>query len=429
MLLRVPKASVADAVTLRYVRDGEPQIARAEVDRETDVGRLVARDVSRLRTSRRRIAGCSPAVTSATRGSTRWACSRSTSRTPTTSSRRRDRVAPTGTSSPSCTRCSRIASRRPGATWRRPTGRSRATGTSSRPDAGRRRRSSGSAAISRGIEERLDHLTSLGVNVLYLTPVFPAGSTHRYDATTFDAVDPLLGGDDAFASLVAAAHARGIRVLGDLTTNHVGSGHEWFEAARAGARARARVLLLRRRLRRTATRAGTACRRCRSSTTGPRSCASACMPAPGSVVRRWLEQPYDLDGWRIDVANMTGRLGAVDHLLDVAPAFARAATAVRPDARRRRRARPRRACGSPPRRVARDDELHGIHASGVGVAPRRRPCRRRPRPASSSSRSESRDCRASRSSARCARTAQASRGRRRCTRGRSSTATTRRASA
>ena len=64
--------------------------------------------------------------------------------------------------------------------------------------------------------------------------MFPAGSTHRYDATTFDAVDPLLGGDEAFASLVAAAHARGIRVLGDLTTNHVGSGHEWFAAARAG---------------------------------------------------------------------------------------------------------------------------------------------------------------------------------------------------
>ena len=82
-----------------------------------------------------------------------------------------------------------------------------------------------------GVEERLDHLSSLGVNILYLTPVFPAGSTHRYDATTFDVVDPLLGGDDAFESLVRAAHARGIRVLGDLTTNHVGSGHDWFVAA------------------------------------------------------------------------------------------------------------------------------------------------------------------------------------------------------
>ena len=37
--------------------------------------------------------------------------------------------------------------------------------------------------------------------MIYLTPFFPAGSTHRYDATTFDRVDPLLGGDEALASL------------------------------------------------------------------------------------------------------------------------------------------------------------------------------------------------------------------------------------
>ena len=66
-----------------------------------------------------------------------------------------------------------------------------------------------------------------------MTPVFPANSTHRYDATTFDAVDPLLGGNEALASLSRSAHARGIRVLGDLTTNHVGSRHDWFVRAQA----------------------------------------------------------------------------------------------------------------------------------------------------------------------------------------------------
>ena len=76
---------------------------------------------------------------------------------------------------------------------------------------------------------------TLGANVIFLTPIFPGGSTHRYDATTFDAVDPLLGGDDALVSLVGAAHARGIKLLGDLTTNHVGVGHDWFAAARNGS--------------------------------------------------------------------------------------------------------------------------------------------------------------------------------------------------
>ena len=71
----------------------------------------------------------------------------------------------------------------------------------------------------------------LGITTLYLTPVFPGRSNHRYDASTFDHVDPLLGGDAALASLTAAAHARGLRVVGDLTTNHTGAGHEWFAAS------------------------------------------------------------------------------------------------------------------------------------------------------------------------------------------------------
>ena len=84
-----------------------------------------------------------------------------------------------------------------------------------------------------GVEQRLDHLQRLGVDTLYLTPVFPGRSNHRYDASTFDVVDPLLGGDEALASLSRAVHARGMRIMGDLTTNHTGAGHEWF-ATRPG---------------------------------------------------------------------------------------------------------------------------------------------------------------------------------------------------
>ncbi|MET1053330.1 MAG: alpha-amylase family glycosyl hydrolase, partial [Mycetocola sp.] len=61
-----------------------------------------------------------------------------------------------------------------------------------------------------GIVERLDHLERLGVTMLYLTPVFPGRSNHRYDAANFDAVDPLLGGNEALARLTDAVHARGL---------------------------------------------------------------------------------------------------------------------------------------------------------------------------------------------------------------------------
>lgn len=162
-----------------------------------------------------------------------------------------------------------------------------------------------------GVRRRLDHLAALGVEVVYLTPVFPARSTHRYDAATFSEVDPLLGGDRALRELARAAHERGMRVMGDLTTNHTGDAHEWFLAARADADSAEAGFYhftdhpdgyvgwlgvpslpkldyssaeLRRRV----------------------------YGADDSVLVDWLTGPDALDGWRVDVANMTGRNGAQD---------------------------------------------------------------------------------------------------------------------
>ncbi|NOU28292.1 MAG: hypothetical protein HOO96_10360, partial [Polyangiaceae bacterium] len=72
----------------------------------------------------------------------------------------------------------------------------------------------------RGIERSLDELAEAGVTCLYLTPVHPAASAHRYDFEDPLAVDPLLGGEVAYRALVEAAHARGIRVLQDLALSH-----------------------------------------------------------------------------------------------------------------------------------------------------------------------------------------------------------------
>ena len=163
-----------------------------------------------------------------------------------------------------------------------------------------------------GVTEHLDHLERLGVNLLYLTPFFPARSNHRYDAHRFDQVDELLGGDAALARLTAAAHERGIRVMGDLTSNHSGDAHEWFRAAHGqpgtpesefyywlddeqqtyeswlGVPSLPKLnwnsLELRRRF----------------------------IEGPDSVVAHWMKPPFHLDGWRIDVANMTGRFGDDD---------------------------------------------------------------------------------------------------------------------
>ena len=77
----------------------------------------------------------------------------------------------------------------------------------------------------------MSHLKKVGVTILQLTPFFPAGSSHRLDATSFDQVDPVLGGNSALASLVSKAHEAGIKVIGDLNLNHSGEAHEWFASA------------------------------------------------------------------------------------------------------------------------------------------------------------------------------------------------------
>jgi alpha-glucosidase len=182
-----------------------------------------------------------------------------------------------------------------------------------------------------GLEQRLGHISELGANVLYLTPFFPAGSTHRYDASSFDEVDPLLGGNDALAALTKAAGERGIRVIGDLTTNHVGVGHPWFASALAGSELERGFFYFDGDL-----PAGYECWYGVPSLPklnyASAELRSRMYEGEHSAVRRWLEPPFALDGWRIDVANMTGRLHDVDLLPEVASGVRAAALRSRPDA-------------------------------------------------------------------------------------------------
>jgi neopullulanase len=75
-----------------------------------------------------------------------------------------------------------------------------------------------------GIAEHLDYIEALGVNALYLTPVFASASNHRYHTYDYYNVDPLLGGNDALRELLDSAHARGIRIVLDGVFNHSGRG-------------------------------------------------------------------------------------------------------------------------------------------------------------------------------------------------------------
>lgn len=185
-----------------------------------------------------------------------------------------------------------------------------------------------------GVRERLDHLVALGVDLLYLTPVFAGQSNHRYDAANFDAVDDLLGGDDALVRLVAAAHARGIRVIGDLTSNHSGHAHDWFRAASADPAAPERDFYY---FHAPGHERGHGYESWLGVPSLPKfnwrslELRRRFIEGPDSVVAKYLRAPFHLDGWRIDVANMTGRLGGEDLNAEVRRTIRRTMLDVNPD--------------------------------------------------------------------------------------------------
>ena len=75
-----------------------------------------------------------------------------------------------------------------------------------------------------GVIDGLDHLEEMGINCLYLNPIFCSAANHRYHTYDYLNVDPLLGGNDALAALIEAVHGRGMRLLLDGVFNHCGRG-------------------------------------------------------------------------------------------------------------------------------------------------------------------------------------------------------------
>jgi alpha-glucosidase len=85
-----------------------------------------------------------------------------------------------------------------------------------------------------GIVARLPYLRSLGVDAVWLSPVFPSPmADFGYDISDYTGIDPLFGSIEDFDALVSAAHAVGLKLILDLVPNHTSDRHPWFVESRA----------------------------------------------------------------------------------------------------------------------------------------------------------------------------------------------------
>ena len=182
-----------------------------------------------------------------------------------------------------------------------------------------------------GIEDKLDYLTDLGVNGIYLTPIFPSRSNHRYDATTFDEIDPILGGDKAFKSLIHSAKKKKIRILGDLTSNHCGVGHEWIITAKKNKSSRERSFFYWDKSIKWGYVGWFGLESLPKFNYSSKALRKAVYEGKNSIVKKWISPKFGMAGWRIDVGNMTGVQGAENHHVEVMQGIRKAMEEVDPD--------------------------------------------------------------------------------------------------
>lgn len=165
-----------------------------------------------------------------------------------------------------------------------------------------------------GIIARIPYLKRLGVDALYLNPIFTAPSNHKYDTEDYYQVDPAFGGNAALIRLRTATHAAGIRLILDGVFNHTGETHPWFDRHGKGQTGAFHHPQSPERERFTFQPDGRVMdwkgngHLPKLNFASPRV-VNDIYQADHSVTRHWLRPPYSIDGWRLDVIHMLGEEG------------------------------------------------------------------------------------------------------------------------
>ncbi len=159
-----------------------------------------------------------------------------------------------------------------------------------------------------GIQQKIDYLLDLGVNAVYLNPIFSSHSNHRYDIIDFYTVDRYLGGNDALVVLNRALHGADIRLILDMTPNHSGSGHPWFTDASEDENAETADFYTFYE-RPDDFLAWLGIKSLPKLNYSSQKLRDRMYQQEDSILRYWMNPPFEIDGWRLDVYNMTARQG------------------------------------------------------------------------------------------------------------------------
>ena len=191
-----------------------------------------------------------------------------------------------------------------------------------------------------GVKEKIPYLKELGITAVYLNPIFFAPSAHKYDCLDYFHVDPHFGGDEALADLTAALHENGMKLILDISINHTGIDHKWFNRDAAwfdkslGAfnnpDAPERDFYFFGENNSYHGWMGVSTLPTLNYTSD--ALREVIYRAEDSVLKKWLKPPYSIDGWRFDVADVFARNDKVQLAHELWPEIRKSIREVNPQA-------------------------------------------------------------------------------------------------
>ena len=166
-----------------------------------------------------------------------------------------------------------------------------------------------------GIKSKIPYLKELGINAIYLNPIFYAATVHKYDCLDYFHVDPHFGGDKAFEELMNALHENDMRLVLDTSVNHTGIANKWFNrdgtffdksiGAYNNKDSKERNYYF--------FNEDNSYKAWYNVDTLPtlnytsKELRNIIYEGEDSLVKKWLKPPYSIDGWRFDVADTMAR--------------------------------------------------------------------------------------------------------------------------
>ncbi len=167
-----------------------------------------------------------------------------------------------------------------------------------------------------GIKQSISYFKQLGINALYLNPIFEAPSNHKYDTEDYFRIDPHFGTNEEFAKLTKELHQKNIKIILDGVFNHSGIAIKWFnkcnyydeEGAYQNPDSPYREFYIFNK-HNEEYHSWLGVKTLPTLNYNSIKLRNMIYAGEDSVVKYWLKEPYNIDGWRLDVANMIGRQG------------------------------------------------------------------------------------------------------------------------